>query len=181
MKKSLSTILLSAAIIFPTVITQANVPEKDITEVTSPKDIKPYTYCFIILPEIANACNPFDATSRILTQPATIERFLKKDNLKPPFTPDQITVNTIKHDSREIIVWTFPMPSETTIPLYVAFVPEKDHYRYFTLEYSFDKNFELGNYWVLGEQIDRAHSNYGQYPTPKDWKEFAEIIIKRFL
>ena len=62
-----------------------------------------------------------------------------------------------------------------------ANVPEKDHYRYFTLEYSFDKNFELGNYWVLGEQIDRAHSNYGQYPTPKDWKEFAEIIIKRFL
>lgn len=180
MRNSLSVLLLSIAILSPSFSSRANVPDYEVVETSSPTPMRAYTYCFSVLPSIAKACNPLDKTHDILTHPETIDKLLTKENFKSPFTPDQITVNTIKHGAREIVVWTFPAPNEITLPLYVAFVPENDHYRYFTFEFSFDENFETGNSWVLGES-DGGHRSYGQYPSVADWKEFAELVIAKFL
>lgn len=181
MKKNLLTFILSAIVIFSCSPVKANVPENSTKENTSNETLKPYTFCFTVLPAFAEACSPMDVTKNILTTPTEVKRILLKDNLSAPYDLNDVEVNTIKHDAREIIVWTLPEPTKTTIPLYVAFVPDNDHYRYFTFEYAMDDNFEFGKKWVLGEQTTKGHRSYGFYDRPEDWTGFVDIIIDKFL
>lgn len=139
-----------------------------------------YPYFYSILPVCASACDP-NADSRVLLLDAKrVDNLLTLNGLKSPIEPDQIKVNTRRHGDREIIVWSLPEHSQPTIPLYVAFVSDNGHYRYFTFEYAMNTNFEYGIDYMLGTHDGNMHSSYGLYPRTDNWQEFADIVIKKF-
>ena len=144
-----------------------------IAEITAPvEDMTEYYYFFNYLPQIASlAERPADCLDieKINTRiPARIK-------LRSPFADTDIKAEEVAIDDtgRSVVAWTFPMPEDVPMCLYVAFVhDDQGACRLYTLEKSFD------DIWIVGAGRDRTslHRNFGDIPLPADAKAFVQPL-----
>ncbi len=148
-----------------------------IEDITTPlTKMKKYAYFFSYLPEMASQI-PQDAEYEyFMSDPYSINTgILRRNHELSPFTDEQIKAQKIDYNGTPIYVWTFPMPEECPLCLYVAFVPEKDKdgHRLITLEKS------LFVPWVLGEAHQGSHSNFGEIDEPSSPEDFVNKFMPR--
>lgn len=135
-----------------------------------------YDYQYQFLPMLAERAETGDVGMYMLGTPLIADKILKESDIVSPFKPDDITVDTIRHNDDTIIVWTFPEPKEVPIALYIAFVPDNGHYSVYTLEKTFD--FDNNELWVIGGMKTRAHTSYTDTPRPASPQDFVSKLLK---
>ena len=147
-----------------------------IAEITTPvSDMEEYFYFFRYLPQIAaQTTSPADFVD--------VERINSRipalNKLRSPFADSDITADDIAQPegSPDVVVWTFPMPSQIPMCRYVAFVPDGNgHCKVLTLEKSLD------DYWIVGTMTDGVHSNFSGMPYPADAAAFVDGLRLREL
>ena len=135
-----------------------------------------YDYQYRLLPMLAERTEIGDAGMYFLGTPLKANEILEQSGIVSPFKPAEIAVDTVSHKDGTIIVWTFPEPKEIPLALYVAFVPENEHYSVYTLE----KTLNLGDeeLWVIGGMTSEAHASYTHIPRPASPRDFTAELLK---
>lgn len=133
-----------------------------------------YSYFFGYLPQIASqAPSPADFMD-VKMMNSLVPMY---NNLSSPFADTDITAEEIevKGKDMKVVVWTFPMPTQMPMCLYMAFVADdKGGCRAYTLEKS------IGT-WFVGAMENGSHANFGESKQPADAAGFVKILSKKKL
>lgn len=147
-----------------------------IAKITTPlEDMKEYYYFFRYLPQVASQVTLLDNFLDIKTINTSIPTL---NQLRSPFADIDIKAEKVPQEEggTEVVVWTFPMPTEIPLCRYMAFVPDgKGGCKVFTLEKS------LENYWIVGTMHEDAHTNFGSMPYPDDAPAFVRGLREKGL
>ncbi len=136
------------------------------------ESLRAYDYFFRFLPFVAESVENKKQSGALTDIHYINSVYLVNNRLKSPFSDAQIKATSMGEGCDAVIVWQFPEPDEIPLCLFVAFVPEGETYRLFTIEKS------LGDAWVLGSSRDRNHSNYGNIVRPGDAADFVDALRK---
>ena len=143
-------------------------------EITTPaQEIGMYDYFFSWLPMIGSMAEEITDKALFTTPHLANSRLPEINNMRPPFTDDQIAAETVSIGDVSIAIWRFPEPETVPMCLYAAFVPDCKTYDYYTIEISLD------NIWVLGSMKGQTHSNYGEVRRPENAADFVDLLIEK--
>lgn len=133
------------------------------------RPMEKYAYFFDYLPFCAGRLAEYIAAGDVHHINSTV---LASNGFSSPFTDSQIKAEVFEDGDRQIYVWTFPQPEDIPMCHYVAFVPEGDAFRLYTLEKS------LEGAWLVGSQYDGVHANFGGVMQPVESSEIFVQLLK---
>lgn len=130
--------------------------------------LREYDYFFQYLPMIAAQIDDTALAEDVLSDVYIVnDKILASLGFTSPFRDKDITIYPFDNG---IYVWQFPEPKETTLCLYVAFVPGDGEYRYYTLEKS------IFVPWIVGSQAGSVHSSYFDTERPANAAAFVKLL-----
>lgn len=153
-----------------------NIARQMIAEITTPiQNMEEYFYFFRYLPQIAAQAT---SSADFLDVEMINSRIPAYNKLRSPFADSDIAAEEVlaRDGGSNVVVWTFPMPSQMPMCRYMAFVPDGNgHCKVLTLEKS------LEDYWIVGTMTNDVHSNFSGMPYPADAAAFVEGLRLREL
>lgn len=95
------------------------------------------------------------------------------NGFKSPFTDDEILVDKIVVDGKNIYVWRFPEPEYLREALYMAFIPVNGCYMAFAISIG-----QLVD-WEISTSDEYTRHTFGRVKKPENAQECVDLLIER--
>lgn len=127
-----------------------------------------HQYLSVVASMVAEGDGYIFETPNILNTISTIG-----NGFSSPFADDDIKVEKVVVDGKDIFVWRFPEPQYLREALYMAFVPVDGHYKAFAIS--------IGQMvdWEISTSTETARATFGRVKKPDSAKECIDLLVKR--